>query len=55
MGFLNPWIYQNADAFNDVTQGTNTGGGKYGFTAVAGWDPATGVGTPNFTAMVAKM
>ena len=26
MGFLNPWIYQNADAFTDVTKGDNARG-----------------------------
>ena len=52
LGFLNPWIYKNAAAFNDVKQGTNTGGSSNGFTAVNGWDPATGVGTPNYAAML---
>ena len=52
MGFLNPWIYQNADAFNDVTQGVNNHNLPNGFTAVAGWDASTGVGTPNFVKMV---
>ena len=53
LGFLNPWIYKHASAFNDVTKGVNDAGSKRygGFTAVAGWDPATGVGTPNFEAM----
>jgi len=48
---MNQWIYQNQAAFNDVTSGTNDGGNTYGFTAIAGWDPATGVGTPNFALM----
>jgi len=48
MGFLNPFIYQNGDAFNDVKLGMNQGMGKTGFTALKGWDPATGFGTPNF-------
>jgi tripeptidyl-peptidase-1 len=48
MGFLNPFIYKNPQAFNDVTSGKNNGMGPHGFTAVAGWDPATGFGTPNF-------
>ena len=52
LGFLNPWIYKNAAAFNDVTQGTNNDGQANGFTAVAGWDAATGVGTPNYTKML---
>ena len=52
LGFLNPLLYKNAAAFNDVTQGSNPGAqiGK-GFPAVAGWDAATGVGTPNFAAL----
>lgn len=51
LGFLNPFIYQNAAAFQDVTSGDNRGSGKHGFTAVKGWDPATGVGTPNYDAL----
>jgi len=50
LGFLNPFIYQNADAFNDVTTGNNNAGQrtKGGFDAAEGWDPVTGVGTPNY-------
>ncbi|KAL0578070.1 hypothetical protein V5O48_003932 [Marasmius crinis-equi] len=48
LGFLNPLIYQNAAAFNDITSGNNPGCGTNGFTAVAGWDAVTGVGTPDF-------
>jgi tripeptidyl-peptidase-1 len=50
MGFLNPFIYQNKGAFNDVKQGRNFGADleKRGFEAIAGWDPATGMGTPDF-------
>jgi len=53
LGFLNPLLYQNPDAFNDVTSGINTGSmiRKYGFTAVKGWDAATGLGTPNYEAL----
>ncbi len=51
LGFLNPWLYANAAAFNDVTTGCNNGGSKHGFTATDGWDPATGLGTPNFEAL----
>merc|ERR1712046_361398 len=55
MGFLNPFIYQNPDVFNDVTQGANPGAktGVKGFTALPGWDAATGMGTPNFEEMLA--
>ena len=51
MGFMNPFLYANPDALNDVTTGINGGkaaGGKYGFPAVEGWDAATGLGTPDF-------
>lgn len=45
VGFLNPLLYNlqaNAGAFRDITQGNN---GDY--KAKAGWDPCTGLGTPN--------
>jgi len=48
MGFLNPFIYQNPQAFFDVTVGKNNANQKDGFTATAGWDAATGFGTPNY-------
>ncbi|KAH9023489.1 subtilisin-like protein [Lactarius pseudohatsudake] len=50
VGFVNPAIYHPkfAHAFNDITAGTNPGCGTGGFTAVRGWDPVTGLGTPNF-------
>ena len=58
MGFLNPWIYQNSDAFHDVTSGKNTGGGfnnNNGFEAITGWDAASGWGTPNFAEMAKRI
>lgn len=51
LGFLNPLIYQNPSAFFDVKAGTNHANSKYGFTAVEGWDAATGFGTPNYEAL----
>jgi len=52
LGFLNPLIYQTGvstpDAFQDITAGDNPGCGTKGFTAMAGWDPVTGYGTPNY-------
>lgn len=48
VGFLNPVLYANAGAFNDVTLGGNTGCGTAGFSATKGWDPATGMGTPDY-------
>ncbi len=47
LGFLNPWIYSNPWMLNDITNGTNPGCGTQGFSAVAGWDPVTGYGTPD--------
>ena len=43
--------YKNAQALNDVTLGDNRGEGKNGFPAAAGWDAATGLGTPNYAAL----
>jgi tripeptidyl-peptidase-1 len=51
LGFLNPFIYKNPDAFFDVKSGTNSDAKKYGFTAIEGWDAATGFGTPNYEAL----
>jgi len=51
LGFLNPFIYKNPGGFQDVTSGVNGGGRKYGFKAIKGWDPATGLGTPDFEAL----
>ncbi|GAM83779.1 hypothetical protein ANO11243_017690 [Dothideomycetidae sp. 11243] len=48
LGFLNPIFYRHPEAFNDVTQGSNPGCGTGGFNAAPGWDPVTGLGTPNF-------
>ncbi|KAH7871428.1 subtilisin-like protein [Lentinula edodes] len=51
MGFMNPWIYAHMEAFNDITDGSNPGCGTTGFPALEGWDPVTGVGSPNYQAM----
>ncbi|KAF8172002.1 subtilisin-like protein [Mycena galopus ATCC 62051] len=40
LGFLNPWLYANPQAFNDITSGDNPGCGTNGFSASVGWDPA---------------
>merc|ERR1719265_1199136 len=50
LGFINPLFYQNPDAFNDITQGSNAIGDNSasGWKASKGWDAATGLGTPNF-------
>ena len=40
LGFLNPLLYSDtaAEAFNDITVGTNPGCGTPGFPAMEGWD-----------------
>ncbi|KAJ6476116.1 subtilisin-like protein [Mycena sanguinolenta] len=50
VGFINPAIYSLPFkiAFNDITIGGNQGCGTPGFNSTTGWDPVTGVGTPNF-------
>jgi len=49
LGFLNPWLYtKGLNGLNDIVGGKNPGCGTGGFTAVKGWDPVTGLGTPNF-------
>ncbi|KAH9164898.1 subtilisin-like protein [Lactarius sanguifluus] len=53
LGFLNPWLYgRGLAALNDITEGSNPGCGTDGFSAIAGWDPVTGLGTPNFRKML---
>lgn len=54
-GLLNPWLYSkaaSAQAFNDIvlgkTAGCDTQVPGAGFAATVGWDPATGLGTPDF-------
>ncbi|KAF7370195.1 Serine protease S53 [Mycena sanguinolenta] len=54
LGFLNPFLYSPAGrpAFNDVTSGNNPGCGTNGFPALHGWDPVTGLGTPDFNLLL---
>ncbi|KAI0331226.1 subtilisin-like protein [Cubamyces sp. BRFM 1775] len=56
VGFLNPFLYSaGASALNDITQGNNPGCGTNGFSAVNGWDPITGLGTPDFAKLLAAL
>ncbi|KAG5970552.1 hypothetical protein E4U55_001614 [Claviceps digitariae] len=64
VGLINPALYKAYDAmktslFNDVVKGDQRLGGPFqnrypsicgnnGFSAVPGWDPVTGLGTPNY-------
>lgn len=51
IGFLNPTLYAHPEMFNDITVGSNPGCGTNGFSAVPGWDPVTGLGTPIYPKM----
>lgn len=53
VGFINPVLYAHPEVLNDITAGGNQGCGTPGFTAVKGWDPVTGLGTPNFLKLAA--
>ncbi|KAK6541506.1 polynucleotide 3'-phosphatase [Orbilia ellipsospora] len=64
LGFLNPWLYKNlynAGGLKDIVQGKMEGclktkpEGSLGFSAVEGWDPASGLGSPIFKTMRANM
>ncbi|KAH9041311.1 subtilisin-like protein [Lactarius pseudohatsudake] len=56
LGFLNPWLYGTANqGFNDITSGSNPGCGTDGFSAVPGWDPVTGLGTPDFQRLLERL
>ncbi|KAH9166875.1 subtilisin-like protein [Lactarius sanguifluus] len=56
LGFLNPWLYGSArQGFNDITSGSNPGCGTGGFSAVPGWDPVTGLGTPDFQRLLERL
>ena len=44
VGFVNPILYKNATALNDIKQGNNGS-----FDASGGWDACTGLGSPDGT------
>jgi tripeptidyl-peptidase-1 len=51
-GFLNPWIYSKGrTGLTDIVLGKGAGCPQIpgsGFPAAVGWDPVTGLGTPDF-------
>ncbi|MGB0096874.1 MAG: putative Ig domain-containing protein, partial [Solirubrobacteraceae bacterium] len=56
IGFLNPVLYRIAGSgytstFNDIISGNNNYTGAGGFSAGAGYDMASGLGTPNGSAL----
>lgn len=58
LGWVNPFLYSTAaKCFYDVDDGSqnNCNKGTQGFAAMSGWDPATGLGTPNFKCLAGLM
>jgi len=58
LGFLNPFIYANAAAFNDITEGHSSGSCGFvgvGWPTAKGWDAVTGVGTANYEKLAAAV
>jgi len=49
-GFVNPRLYKAKTAFRDITQGNNGG-----FSASAGWDACTGLGSPDGAKIAAAL
>jgi tripeptidyl-peptidase-1 len=52
VGFINPVLYANPGIFNDITTGNNSMCGMAAFSAVQGWDPVTGLGTPSYPTLL---
>jgi kumamolisin len=53
IGFLNPLIYSQAveaSGFHDITDGNNGD-----FSAAQGWDPCTGLGSPDGAQLLAAL
>ena len=45
-------ITKDPSVLNDITNGSNPNCGSVGFQASTGWDPVTGLGTPNYPRML---
>ena len=62
LGFVNPVLYKmyndNPKIFNDITEGNNwctettCCNSTFGYETAKGWDPVTGLGTPNVGLMM---
>lgn len=55
VGYAHPMFYANPTVFKDVTLGGSWWqcgtGTTYGFNSTIGWDPASGLGSPNYTSL----
>jgi subtilase family serine protease len=56
LGFVNPALYKIArryhQAFHDITSGNNAVQNVAGYQAAPGWDPVTGLGSPDAQVLV---
>ena len=57
LGYLNPWLYANPTILTDIVKGNNAiGRGKfdlpYGYNCTKGYDPVSGLGTPDYEKML---
>ena len=53
VGFINPLLYAHPGAFRDILTGSNDIDGTFGlYSAGKGWDPCTGLGSPNGAALL---
>ncbi len=61
LGFLNPKLYaigaahEQHEFFHDITVGDNAFGGLAGYSAMRGWDLASGWGTPNLSELIWRL
>jgi subtilase family serine protease len=55
VGFVNPALYGIRTSFNDITTGNNDDSNLGYFSAQPGWDPCTGLGSPNGAAILAGL
>jgi tripeptidyl-peptidase-1 len=52
VGLVNPALYTNPGVMDDITTGNNPGCNLNRFSASTGWDPVTGLGNPNYPALL---
>jgi tripeptidyl-peptidase-1 len=52
IGFANYVLYQHPEAMNDIVTGSAPACNTNGFSAVPGWDPITGLGTPDYVSLL---
>eukprot|EP00944_MAST-04C_sp_MAST-4C-sp1_P012949 g12949.t1 len=57
LGYLNPWLYANPTILTDIVKGNNAIGWEqlnlpYGFNCTKGYDPVSGLGTPDYEKML---